>query len=152
MWQVPIFSWHSPFRVIYLTMVWRILMTILVISCWECSLQGLGDSFIDRSLHGLFQNLSVNSIQNLPDCLSILNSCGSGKYSFLLLVTLSRVTPLSSFITYRMTYLATISKRFIVIRGQSRNEKQVMLCDNFDCGQCVGFLSNGMRPSGLNYQ
>ena len=58
-------------------------MTILVIWCWECSLQGLGDIFIDRTLRGLFQDISINRIQNPPDCLSILNSCGSGKYFFL---------------------------------------------------------------------
>ena len=47
-------------------------------------------------------------------------------------------------------FLQPSIKRIIVTRGQSRNETQVMLCNNYDCGQCVGFLSDGIRPSGFN--
>ena len=75
----------------------------LVIWCWECSFQGLGNIFNDRSLNGLFLGLSINNIQISLYYLSLLNSHGLGKYSFLSLLPLSRVTPLLSLITYRMT-------------------------------------------------
>lgn len=94
-------------------------MTILVIWCWECSLQGFGIFSLTGhsgwSVPGYFHKLYPKS----SDCLSILNSCVSGKHFFLV--------------------SCNHQLRIIVTRGQSRNETQVMLCNNYDCGQCVGF-------------
>ena len=51
-----------------------------------------------------------NSIQNSLGYLCLLVPCGPGKYSFLLLLPISRVTLLQSLISYRTTYLINCFK------------------------------------------
>ena len=122
-WQVSVFSWQSPFLLINLTMILRgAFHDHFIPWCWERPFSGLAKILLTGHSMCCYWARPKNSFQNSLDHLSYL-PLGPGKYSLLLLLSISRVILLPSTISFGTIYYSIRGLRYTF--GSVRNSNFV---------------------------